>query len=136
VVVSGSSRYRLYLALPVGTAAYVGLALWSTLEGARHSGSNVQTAFLFASLVAVWPVAWGWSVWPAVVRAGFSRRARALIALAVSQMAIAAVVAYLQAASVTSYFKALPLPLLAFVMGIFWYAWLGIKRAERATDSQ
>jgi len=118
----------------VGTGAYVGLALWSTIEGVRQSGSNVQTAFLFASLVAVWPVAWGWGVWLAVVRAGFSRRARVLIALAVSQMAIAALVAYLQAASVTSYFKALPLPLLAFVVGVFWYAWLGIKRAERATD--
>lgn len=118
----------------MGTAAYIGLALWSTFDGARHSGSNAQTAFLFASLVAAWPVAWGLGVWPAVVRAGFSRRARVLIALAVSQMAIAAIVAYLQAASVTSYFMAFPLLVLAFVVGTFWYAWLGIKRADRATD--
>lgn len=132
MIVGKTRRYRLQLTLCVGTLIYVGLATWLAFEGARHGGSNAQTAFLIASLAAVWPVAWGVGVWSAVTRAGFSRRAQALTALAISQMVIGVSITYFQTAAGTSYFEALALPLFALAMGILWYALLAIARIERS----
>jgi hypothetical protein len=125
-----SAARKLYTMLIVAVIAYIALGGWFSFEGIRRGGGNPPTAFVVASLGVLWPVAWGYAIWPYVVKSDYSWRGTVLLWLALSQMILSVAWVYILASQFLTYFDAVPILLLAVFCWLIWYTLLTASRIQ------